>query len=85
MTDLYNIEHYAVMQLQEIEEHRWYMGEQLNRPIKDYELIHDWIKSGHAERFKGAYLDHLESIETSLETFGGGNITPSLVHKLLED
>lgn len=85
MINEYNIEHYVSMQKQELEEHRWYMGEKLNRPINDYELIQDWIISGHAERFKIAYLSHLQVIEEKLKNIRPDEITKSLVHILLED
>jgi hypothetical protein len=80
----YNIKSYMALQRVEMEEHRWYMGEKRNRHIKDYELLEDWIMSGHAERFQSAYLHNLTQAENLAELFGD-NIPNSLVHMVLED
>ena len=81
---------YIPFQLEEIEEHRYYLGQKFGRPVSDDEVIHDWMDSGHSERFRDAYKAHLEVIRDFAAKHDCGRdfrkeITPEVVHELLED
>ena len=81
----YDLNHYMSVQLVEMEEHRWYLGEKYNRPITDGELIYDWIETENAIRFNEAYMAHLSKIEQVASEYEGRQIPNDLVHKILED
>lgn len=82
-----NINHYIKLQLKELEEHAWYLGEKLNRTPTEYETISSWILSGHADRFSKTYTQHEQEIERAIQEAG---LVPILedknkLHRLLDD
>jgi hypothetical protein len=82
-----DLSHYIKMQLMEIYEHQWYLGERLNRPVSEQEAIQDWITSGHAERFNICYTRNEDEIERTIQESG---LVPVLqdkskLHGLLKD
>jgi len=90
MSSVINLRHYNLLQLIEMSEHRYYMGERLNRLVTDDEMARDWCDSGHAFRFRNVYEKHIDTVERffyehEVEGDLGELLTPRIVHSLLED
>lgn len=88
---MYDIKRYIKFQLKELDEHKYYLGERLNKEPSIEETVYDWIRSGHAERFRQTYLRHQSTIDNYCNNSCGENCnetcptTKTLLHILLED
>lgn len=93
----YNLRHYLLLQLKEIAEHRWYLGESRKREVSFDEAIEDWVNKQinslgltHNKRFRSHYFNRLSEIENFMEEHERMGdlqdiLTTEKVHELLED
>ena len=78
------------MQTKEIEEHKYFLSERLDRDVGWDYAISDWVRSGHAKRFRDVYLSRgAETIDDALHAMAQHRtleqMTVEDVHTLLGD
>jgi len=84
---------YMALQMLEIDEHKYYLSEKLGYDVGYKTTLNDWVKSGHAVRFRETYEKHLPQVLKVCEEYcpdkckGIENciLTTRRLHELLED
>ena len=90
------LKEYIVIQVKEIQEHKYFLSEKQGRDVGLEAAISDWVENGHAKRFHDNFFAHKQEIENycqsccvSLDNCSGEEyscpLTLDKVHELLKD